>query len=142
MNPPPATRPLLVRLSFQARTYDIDFAGIVSNIVYIRWLEDLRGDMLSGIYPIEKMQATGVGPVLLATDIHYRRALKLGDRPVGEMWVAETHAAHWILQAEFALDGKRVCEARQTGAFVHYASMRLVRVPEELRRALEAAGAD
>jgi acyl-CoA thioester hydrolase len=24
------------------RTYDIDFAGIVSNIVFIRWLEDLR----------------------------------------------------------------------------------------------------
>ena len=22
------------------RTYDIDFAGIVSNIVFIRWLED------------------------------------------------------------------------------------------------------
>ena len=24
------------------RTYDIDFARIVSNIVFIRWLEDLR----------------------------------------------------------------------------------------------------
>ena len=27
------------------RTYDIDFAGIVSNIVFIRWLEDLAGRM-------------------------------------------------------------------------------------------------
>ena len=24
------------------RTYDIDFAGIVSNIVFVRWLEDLQ----------------------------------------------------------------------------------------------------
>jgi acyl-CoA thioester hydrolase len=23
-------------------TYEIDFAGVVSNIVYVRWLEDLR----------------------------------------------------------------------------------------------------
>ncbi len=28
------------------RTYDIDFAGIVSNIVYVRWLEDLRLAMM------------------------------------------------------------------------------------------------
>lgn len=140
MKPPPAARPLLVRLTFQAHTYDIDFAGIVSNIVYIRWLEDLRGHMLAGVYPVERMQATGVGPVLLGTDIHYRRALKLGDRPVGEMWVAEARAARWILQAEFSLGGVPVCEARQTGAFVHYARMRPVPVPEELRRALEAAG--
>ncbi len=140
MNPPQATRPLLVRLSFQAHTYDIDFAGIVSNIVYIRWLEDLRGEMLSGIYPFERVQATGVGPVLLATDIHYRRALKLGDRPVGEMWVTEARSARWILQAEFGLDGVCVCEARQTAAFVDYARMQPVPVPEELRRAHEAAG--
>jgi acyl-CoA thioester hydrolase len=140
VNSPTAARPLLVRLTFQAHTYDIDFAGIVSNIVYIRWLEDLRGHMLAGVYPVERMQSTGVGPVLLGTDIHYLRALKLGDRPVGEMWVAEARAARWILQAEFTLEGVRVCEARQTGAFVHYARMRPVPVPEELRRALEAAG--
>jgi len=28
------------------RTYDIDFAGIVSNIVFVRWLEDLRLGLL------------------------------------------------------------------------------------------------
>ena len=31
-----------VQHSFRVMTYDIDFAGIVSNISYIRWLEDLR----------------------------------------------------------------------------------------------------
>ncbi len=35
-------RVMEVNLSFPVRTYDIDFAGVVSNIVYIRWLEDLR----------------------------------------------------------------------------------------------------
>ena len=141
MTRPPETRPLLARLIFQARTYDIDFAGIVSNIVYIRWLEDLRGEMLGEIYPVERMRTTGVGPVLLGTDIRYLRGLKLGDRPVGEMWVAEARGARWTLQAEFSLEGVRVCEARQTGAFVNYARMQPVPVPEELRRALKAARA-
>ena len=34
-------KPLEVSLNLPIKTYDIDFAGIVSNIVYIRWLEDL-----------------------------------------------------------------------------------------------------
>ena len=34
------------------RTYDIDFAGIVSNIVFIRWLEDLRLGLLDQAYPL------------------------------------------------------------------------------------------
>lgn len=134
-------RPLLTSLTFLAHTYDIDFAGIVSNIVYVRWLEDLRGQTLGEHYPVEAMRASGVGPVLLHTDIHYRRALRLGDRPVGRMWVAETRRTRWVLQAEFNLDGAVVCEARQTGAFVDYPRMRPVPVPESLRQAIEAAGA-
>jgi len=38
----PPIRPFLIEVPLPVRTYDIDFAGIVSNIVYIRWLEDLR----------------------------------------------------------------------------------------------------
>jgi acyl-CoA thioester hydrolase len=133
-------RPLLTTLTFQARTYDIDFAGIVSNIVYVRWLEDLRGEMLAAHYPAERIRATGVGPVLLHTDIHYRRALKLGDRPQGRMWVAEARRTRWVLQAEFILQEQIVCEARQTGAFVDYARLRPVPVPEPLSRALKDAG--
>jgi acyl-CoA thioester hydrolase len=134
------TRPLLTSLTFEARTYDIDFAGIVSNIVYVRWLEDLRGKMLAEHYSVESMRASGVGPVLLHTDIHYHRALRLGDHPLGRMWVAETRRTRWVLQAEFILDGAVVCDARQTGAFVDYARMRPMPVPESLRRALQAAG--
>ena len=127
-------RPLLTSLTFLAHTYDIDFAGIVSNIVYIRWLEDLRGQMLAEHYPVEMMRAKGVGPVLLHTDIHYRRALRLGDRPLGRMWVAETRRTRWVLRAEFILEDAVVCEARQTGAFVDYARMRRPVVVRNPRR--------
>ena len=55
------------------RTYDIDFAGIVSNIVFIRWLEDLRLALLDRAYPLTRALAEDVAPILLATRINYRR---------------------------------------------------------------------
>src|SRR5690349_12582585 len=63
-----------IRLAFAVRTYDIDYAGIVSNIVYIRWLEDLRLELLERAYPLDRLVAGGLGPVLLETRIAYRDA--------------------------------------------------------------------
>ncbi len=48
-------QPFEVALDLPIKTYDIDFAGIVSNIVYIRWLEDLRLKMLESHFPIENL---------------------------------------------------------------------------------------
>ncbi len=47
-------RPLEVELTIPVRSYDIDFAGIVSNIVYIRWLEDLRSKWLDEHFSLNK----------------------------------------------------------------------------------------
>ena len=47
------------------RTYDIDFAGIVSNIVFIRWLEDLRLALLERLLNHMKLlKTTGLTAVL------------------------------------------------------------------------------
>jgi len=35
-------RTLNIDLPITVKTYDIDFMGIVSNISYVRWMEDLR----------------------------------------------------------------------------------------------------
>ena len=46
------------------RTYDIDFSGIVSNIVFIRWLEDLRLGLMEQAYPLILALAEDVAPTL------------------------------------------------------------------------------
>ena len=61
------------------RTYDIDFAGIVSNIVFIRWLEDLRLGLLDQAYPLIQALAEDVAPILLATRISYRKPVTIAD---------------------------------------------------------------
>src|ERR1700740_1795075 len=70
------------------RTYDIDFAGIVSNIVFIRWLEDLRLCLLDQAYPLLRALAEDIAPILLSTRIDYRRPVTIADPVVGRMRVA------------------------------------------------------
>ena len=54
---PFAGRPLAVSAPIRVQGYDVDFAGIVSNIVYIRWLEDLRYQVLEAYYPLPQLLA-------------------------------------------------------------------------------------
>jgi acyl-CoA thioester hydrolase len=127
-----ASRPLLVELAFEAKTYDIDFAGIVSNIVYIRWLEDLRLKFLAQHYPLDRQQAERITPVLRKTEIHYRRPLRLLDRPVGQMWVGGVARARWELQAELHLGDTLIANATQVGYFVDLRKLRPVAMPQAL----------
>ncbi|MBW4534820.1 MAG: acyl-CoA thioesterase [Pleurocapsa minor HA4230-MV1] len=82
-------QPFEVALDLPIKTYDIDFAGIVSNIVYIRWLEDLRLKMLEFYFPLEQLMSKGYCPTVNSTEIKYQKALRLGDRPVGKMWMSQ-----------------------------------------------------
>lgn len=44
-------RPFEVTLTIPVRPYDVDFLGIVHNLVYIRWLEDYRPHVAEGGRP-------------------------------------------------------------------------------------------
>src|SRR5258708_16643542 len=79
------------------KTYDIDFAGIVSNIVYIRWLEDLRLAMMDESYPLNRALADDLAPILLETRISYGRPITIHDRPRGRIWIKRLERIRWIL---------------------------------------------
>ena len=53
-------------------TYHIDFAGHVSNIVYIRWMEIGRSKLLEAAgLPVQELLKKGIVPVLVSTEITY-----------------------------------------------------------------------
>ncbi len=123
-------------LEFEPKTYDIDYAGIVSNQVYIRWLEDLRFEMIKKHYGWDNFPEA-VAPVLLRTEIDYRKAVRLFERVKGVMWIEALKGSRWFLRAEFLnSQGEVVAEAKQIGAFFNMKTGRPVRPPEQLRRAL------
>ena len=57
-----ADKPLYVEKEFEVRTYDIDFASVVGNIVYIRWLEDFAAETPGHLRPAQRSAELRPGP--------------------------------------------------------------------------------
>jgi acyl-CoA thioester hydrolase len=116
------------------RTYDIDFAGIVSNIVFVRWLEDLRLGLLDQAYPLIRALAEDVAPILLSTRIGYRRPVTIADPLIGRMRVDGLTRVRWRLAAEFLVNGVVHAEAEQEGLFMRLSTRRPIAIPEPISR--------
>ncbi|HRQ37168.1 MAG TPA: hotdog domain-containing protein [Chloroflexota bacterium] len=127
------SRPLLITLPITVKTYDIDFAHIVHNAVYIRWLEDLRQQLVAAHYPMEQALADGRTPILTHTDIHYHWPTRFGDAVVGQMWISRLSRTKWEVQAEIVANGVVAAAATQNGYFADLVTLRPVRIPELLR---------
>jgi acyl-CoA thioester hydrolase len=118
----------------RVQTYDIDFAGIVSNIVFVRWLEDLRLGLMEQAYPLIRALAEDVAPILLATRISYRRPVTIADSLLGRMRVASLGRVRWQLAAEFTVGATVHAEAEQEGLFMRLSTRRPIAIPEPIRR--------
>jgi acyl-CoA thioester hydrolase len=120
------------KVELSVKTYDIDFAGIVSNIVYVRWLEDLRLAMMATHYPLERQIEQGFAPAILQTKIDYKRAIKVFDRVYARMWVSEIDSIRWIVKSEIFVGDKVAAIAEQTGLFINISRGRPIAIPNEL----------
>ena len=123
-------------------TYDIDFAGHVSNTVYLRWLEDMRLKMFDLYCPLRDLLEAGMTPVLVSTEIHYLRPIKLFEKPQGKMWLSAVGQSRLTIEAEIYLSGLLATRARHVGVFVNMKTMKPVRVPQVFHDAVNnfAAG--
>ncbi|HEX2171126.1 MAG TPA: thioesterase family protein [Dehalococcoidia bacterium] len=139
-SPEAGSRPLEVELALPVRSYDIDFAGIVSNFVYVRWLEDLRLCMLAEHLPLPDQVEEGYVPILLSTHVDYHRALRMFDEPVGRMWLSGLGRLRWTVEAEIVIGNVRAATATQTGVFLRLGTLRPVATPAHLRAKFEQAG--
>lgn len=124
---------LLVSIPITVMTYDIDYAHIVHNAVYIRWLEDLRTAMIGEVYPIEELLADGVSPILSKTEIEYRLPVRFGEDVVGSMWVSDLGRTRWTVEAELRVGEQVRTAARQQGYFADLETLRPTRIPMRLR---------
>jgi acyl-CoA thioester hydrolase len=131
----------LVEMPFTVKTYDVDFAGIVHNMVYIRWLEDLRFLFLADTMPVETLLAEGISPILVKTTIEYKWPVRMGDQPVGRMWISAAGQTRWTVRGQITLDGKVAADATQVGYFASLKTLRPIRIPDPLRREWDQARA-
>lgn len=133
-----------IEQEIRVATYDIDFAGHVSNISYLRWLEDMRRTMFDQYCPFQEFLERGMTPVLVSTDIKYKKGIRLFDRPTCAMWISEITKTSLTVDAVITVDGEVRTEVRHVGVFVNYTTLKPVRLPREFVEAvhLSASKAD
>jgi acyl-CoA thioester hydrolase len=120
-------------------TYQIDFAGHVSNIVYVQWMEIGRTKLLEEAgFPVHLLVERGVLPILAGTRIEYRKPLLLGDRVRAEVWLSSLGRASAGIELRFFGGGGDLAAAgSHRAAFIDAGSRRPFRIPKEMRAAFE-----
>ncbi|MCF6286121.1 MAG: acyl-CoA thioesterase [Candidatus Hydrogenedentes bacterium] len=137
----PGKRPLLVTLRHNVQTYDIDFANHVNNQVYVRWLEDLRMELLRQYYPIKRFMDEGVAPILASTHITYKKGITLYDEPTGFMWCTKLGRATMNLECNIQIGETLCAHATHRVMLMNLESGRPSRTPQELFDAFDAGNA-
>ncbi len=115
-------------------TYQIDFVGHVSNIIYIQWMEIGRLKLMEAVgLPVHRLAQQGTVPVLVHTEIDYKSPLHLGDTVHAELWLSQLKRASAQIEFRFYNRAKILAAAgRQRGLFVERRTMRPRRLqPEE-----------
>lgn len=129
----PQGRIMLVKETLRVRGYDIDQVSMVSNIVYIRWFEDLRTGWLDVYFPIEEMLETQkMAPILSKTEIEYKSPMTIFDKPVGHTWVTNLERSRWELSFEIRDENKLFCVGKQAGCFLDLERRRPSRAPQRI----------
>ena len=124
------TEPVEIIRKRKAQTYEIDFAGVMSNQVYFRWLEDLRTDIIQEFVDLRELIEMGSVPVLAHSEIDYKLPVRLLEEVECRMWVEEMSSMRWAVAAEFKVHGKVCTKSKQWGVFVDTKTMRPVLAPD------------
>lgn len=99
------------------KAYEIDAMGIVSNIVYIKWFEDLRHLLLDKYYPYEDMMSEQKSPILMKTEAEYKKPLTIMNTAQGKAWFSKMGRTKWEITLEIWSEGVLHCRGIQTGGF-------------------------
>lgn len=134
-------KPLLTHLTFTPKTYEIDFSGVLSNLVHVKWLEDLRLAMLSQYLPLPDLMKNDLVPMITRTEIQYKSPIRLFDNVSGSAWLTSLGRTSWELSAAFVIveQNRIAAEVTQQGLFINMKTQKPVRVPEALTTLFQLA---
>jgi acyl-CoA thioester hydrolase len=133
----------MLRYQIQPSFYDLDWMGIVSNLSYIRWLEDIRSRLLDiSPYPMQRLMREKLSPALFTTHVDYISAYIGTQGGLIEVQVTagdKMGRSRWELLYQFRHlpSGKHLANAMQLGCFVHLPEVRPARIPAEMIAFLE-----
>jgi YbgC/YbaW family acyl-CoA thioester hydrolase len=122
-----------IRTQVQVMFFDTDCGGVVSNISYLRFIEIARTLLAEELgLVLTEMAENHRYPVVVRTEIDYRRAAKLGDKLVVEGWLDQVERARFwcAFRINRPADNVLIAECRQMLALIEMPEGKLLRLPE------------
>jgi YbgC/YbaW family acyl-CoA thioester hydrolase len=116
----------------QVMYFDTDAAGVVHNIAYLRFIETARTLLaLKMGMSFEEIARTKIHPVVVRTEIEYKKAGLLGDTLAINGQIAEASGARFWVDFEIIrpADDSLLVTCRQSLALIQMPEGRPVRLP-------------
>ena len=123
-----------IRTEVQVMFFDTDCAAVVHNIAYLRFIEIARTLLAEDLgLGLAQMAQTKKYPVVVRTEIDYRRAAQLGDRLLVEGWLDRVERVRFwcAFRITRPSDEALIVECRQMLAIIEMPMSRLLRLPAE-----------
>ena len=122
-----------IRTQVQVMFFDTDCGGVVSNIAYLRFIEIARTLLAEELgLALTEMAENQRYPVVVRTEIDYRRSAKLGDQLVieGRLDRVERVRFWCSFQITRPKDNTLIAQCRQMLALIEMPEGKLLRLPE------------
>jgi YbgC/YbaW family acyl-CoA thioester hydrolase len=126
-----------IRTEMQVMFFDTDCAAVVHNIAYLRFIEVARTHLAEKLgLGLAQMAETQKYPVVVRTEIDYRRAAKLGDKLAVEGWLDRLERVRFWCAFKIVrpADDTLIAECRQMLAIIEMPGAKLLRVPDDWDR--------
>jgi YbgC/YbaW family acyl-CoA thioester hydrolase len=123
-----------IRTELQVMFFDTDCGGVVHNIAYLRFVEIARTLLAEKLgLSLAQITETQRYPVVVRTEIDYRRPAKLGDQLVVEGWLDRLEQVRFwcAFQIIRPRDEAVIAECRQMLALVQMPTGKLLRLPDD-----------
>lgn len=130
-------------LEHTATPADIDDLGHVSNLVYLRWIQEVATAHSDAVgWDAAAYHAAGAVFVVRRHQVDYLRPAYLGDALALITWVADWRGASSTRNTEVVRrsDGTVLAHGATLWAFVDRAAGRPRRIPDSIRQAFGAPG--
>jgi YbgC/YbaW family acyl-CoA thioester hydrolase len=123
-----------IRTEVQVMFFDTDCGGVVHNIAYLRFIEIARTHLAEQLgLTLSDMAQQQRYPVVVRTEIDYRRPASLGDRLLIEGWLDRVERVRFWCGFKIVrpTDEVRIADCRQMLALVQMPAGKLLRLPSD-----------
>jgi YbgC/YbaW family acyl-CoA thioester hydrolase len=134
-----------IRTEVQVMFFDTDSGGVVHNLAYLRFVEIARTLLAEKLgLSLVEMADTQKYPVVVRTEIDYRRATRLGDKLQIEGWLDRLQRVRFwcAFRITRPKDKALIAECRQMLALVQMPTAKLLPLPEDWDKYRDALEGD